>query len=159
MGTGKTAVGRLVAAYDFLPFHDTDSLIEAQAGKKIATIFKAEGEAAFRELEHRVLVSLELQAPAVVALGGGAVLREDNREILKRGTWINLRATPTTIEARVAATVHRPLIKGQDPRGAIERLLYNRAWIYDQAPIQIQTDWLSPQAVADDILKAVREKK
>ena len=106
-----------------------------------------------------MLVSLELQAPGIVALGGGAVLREDNREILKRGTWINLRANPTTIEARVALESHRPLLKGQDPRAAIEKLLRSRAWLYDQAPIQIRTDSLSPQAVADDILRAVRKKR
>ena len=84
MGTGKTVVGRRVAERLGRPFFDADALLEKESGRSIAEWFEKKGEAAFREEEARILRTLGGKTNVVIAAGGGALLREDNRRALTR---------------------------------------------------------------------------
>ena len=94
MGSGKTAVGRHLARALKFPFHDSDTEIEARTGVDIAFIFEKEGESGFRVREHEVIEQLTQLQPIVLATGGGAVLRPDNRQALAtRGCVVSLQTS------------------------------------------------------------------
>src|SRR5689334_1819052 len=97
-GTGKTTVGRLLAARLGWTFADSDDLIESATGRSIAEIFATEGETSFRQHEAAALQELSKRDLIVIATGGGAVLRSDNRELLRTAGFIAwLTARPETI--------------------------------------------------------------
>ena len=104
-GTGKSTVGRILADRLDRPFLDADLEIEARAGRSIASIFAEWGEPAFRDWEERTLVELTATYPdAILATGGGAVLRASNRELLARfGFVVWLRAEPAELARRLEA--------------------------------------------------------
>jgi shikimate kinase len=114
-GSGKSTVGRVLSARLDLPLIDTDRLIEELAGKSVAAIFGGEGEDAFRDLEEAA-VAEACALPAVVAAGGGAVLRAANREAMRRGNlvvWLDL--PPAVLAQRLATHTEeeeRPLLRG-----------------------------------------------
>src|SRR5690606_9325835 len=117
MATGKSTVGKLVAAATGLPFVDLDARVEARAGKKIAAIFADDGEGAFRALERQTLAEVLTEPPAVVALGGGALLHSETRwAALERAVVVTLQAKPETLLSRAQADTHsvRPLLRGGD---------------------------------------------
>ncbi len=149
MGTGKSTVGRALAAITGASFADLDAGIEARAGRTIAAIFAGDGEARFRELE-RAAIDAELAAPArhrVVALGGGALLDpEVRRRALDAAYVVVLTASPQVIAARTAAS-ERPLLK-HNPEVAIARLLAERAAAYDEAHVQVAGDADDAESVA-----------
>lgn len=121
--SGKTTIGAALARALSVPFYDTDTLAEQTAGRSIPVIFAAEGEAAFRALERRTLETLcaETETPCVIATGGGAVLTEQNRELLRRsGTvfWLD-RTVDNIMSTDYAAG--RPLLAGGE---AALRALY-----------------------------------
>src|SRR5581483_3263648 len=113
-GTGKSSVGRRLAERLGWPLIDTDVLIERNAGRTIPQIFAQDGEAGFRDLEAAALREALSQPPAVVATGGGIVLREQNRALLRaqaRVVWLD--ASTGTLTARLAAHDEaRPLLQG-----------------------------------------------
>ena len=155
MGAGKSAVGERVAAQLGWEWVDSDDLIERGAGMTVAGIFSAEGEAAFREAESRVINALtHRREPLVVSLGGGCVLRADNRAAIRRlGTVVWLRARASTLEARVGAGDGRPLLRGQ---GSLERLAAQREPLYAEvADAVLDVDDLSPDEVAHRVLALV----
>lgn len=158
MGTGKTAVGRAVAARLGRPFVDTDALVAERAGRSVRAIFTDDGEDAFRALEAEALAAaLASPRPAVIAAGGGAVLRADNRARLRRARVVWLRAAPATLAARVAGADHRPLLD-DDPAGTLERLAAARRPLYEEvAHAVVDVDDLTPEAVADAVLRAAGE--
>ena len=158
MGTGKTAVGELVAAALGCPFLDTDALIEARAGRPIARIFAEDGEAAFRRLEAAVVSEAASRGGSVIATGGGVVLSAQNMERLRRGGLIiALHADPSAILARVGGG-DRPLL-GADPEGNVRRLLEERASFYRAADLVLETSVLPVEAVAEHVLAFVRERE
>lgn len=156
MGTGKTTVGAAVAARLGRPFVDTDALVEARAGRSVRAVFAEEGEAGFRDLEAEALADvLASPDPAVVATGGGAVLRADNRERLRGAFVVWLRAAPATLVARTAGADHRPLLDG-DPAGALDRLAEARRPLYEAvADAVVDVDDLGPEAVVEAVLCAL----
>lgn len=126
MGSGKTTVGRRLAALLERRFVDADEELEARAGRSIAAIFEDDGEAGFRALEAAVLADLlEEPEPLVIATGGGAVTQATNRHLLAAhptATVVWLHGNPAFIASRIQAKPHRPLLHGEDPRAVLERL-------------------------------------
>jgi shikimate kinase len=138
MGCGKSSVGRRVARALGRPFVDLDTAIERTARCRIPELFEREGEAGFRERESAELTAvLATPEPAVVATGGGAVLRAENRDAMRRrAVVVWLRARPDTLLARVGDGTGRPLLAG-DPLGNLTRLAAERAGAYRDAAHEI----------------------
>ena len=130
-GAGKTTVGRQLARRMQRSFVDADHEIEARTGVRIPLIFDIEGEQGFRDRESKVLAELGNQSNLVVATGGGAVLRPENRAALKRGGLIvYLHATPRLLFERTRLDPNRPLLQVADPMKKIEELFAERDPVY-----------------------------
>jgi shikimate kinase len=154
MGSGKTTVGRLVARRLGRPFLDSDAEVERSTGRSVAQIFAADGEAAFRVEERRVLEeAVASPAPAVIAVAGGAVLDPHNRSVIEHaGTVVWLRADPATLARRVGDGRGRPLL-GSDPPEALERLAEERTPLYAEvADAVVDVDGAAPKAIAGAVL-------
>jgi shikimate kinase len=143
MGSGKTTVGKRLAARLKWPFVDADAEIEAAARMAISDIFARFGEPHFRDGERRVIARL-IEAgvgrdrPGVIATGGGAFVDPETRAlILDKATAVWLDADIDTLVARVARRDHRPLLVGRDPRTVLTELMAVRRPAYAQAPIRI----------------------
>ena len=122
-GAGKSAVGRRVAQRLQLPFVDSDHLIEERIGCSIREFFDREGEARFRDLEQQAIADLAGSATGVISTGGGAVLREANREQLRAHfRVIYLRSSPEELFRRLRHDVKRPLLQVADPLGRLREL-------------------------------------
>ena len=153
MGSGKTTVGKVLADFLGCPFMDLDDLVVKKAGKSIPDIFAQDGEPAFRQLEAQVLrktVDKYAESTAVLALGGGAVLAPASAALLHEKTvCIYLRATLDTLLARLEGeTAGRPLADA-----SLADRLASREPIYEEtAHVIIDTDGLSPDEVADEII-------
>lgn len=156
MGTGKTAVGRILARRLGVPFHDTDAWIEAREGATVAAIFATRGETAFRALEREALGAATRAPQAVVATGGGAIVDPENRAQLRAwGMLVCLDATPEAILARVGDRPDRPLLAGPDRLERIRRLRAERAAAYADVDFHIDTTGRTPAEVAGLILEAL----
>lgn len=148
MGTGKSTVSKLLAEQLGWRRIDSDEQIERQSGKKISELFAEGGETYFRDIEAETLRSiLESDEPAVVATGGGAVLRESNRtHMLRYAFVVALKADESQIVARVQNDTSRPLLQG-NAAANVRRLLDERRTAYDFATVSIDTTGLTPDAV------------
>jgi shikimate kinase len=133
MGSGKTTVGRRVAARLGRRLRDSDAEVEARTGRTVREIFETDGEPAFRAEEARALAeALDDPEPAVVAAAGGVVLDPANRDRLRaRGTVVWLDASPEDLARRVGSRNHRPLL-GDDPLAALRRLDRERRALYEE---------------------------
>jgi shikimate kinase len=131
MGAGKTSVGRLLAKRFAKTFYDCDHEIERRTGVKIPVIFDIEGEEGFRNREAVLLKELAPQHNVVLATGGGAVLRQENRTLLKRhGTVVYLRASLDELVTRTRHDRNRPLLQTANPRAKLEQLFEERDPLY-----------------------------
>jgi shikimate kinase len=155
MGTGKSTVGKLLADRLKRPFIDLDRMIEKSAGKTVAEIFSEQGEEKFRQLETEAVRKVVKKTNAVIATGGGVLLKEENVRLLKNsGTLVCLTAGIDQILKRIGSGKHqRPLLAGEDPRRRIEQLLSQRASCYAQADWTISSDGLTVKQTADRIKK------
>lgn len=152
MGAGKTSVGKLVAEHLHFEFVDTDELIQSSTGRVITDIFAREGEAAFRQLEQRVVTELSQRTKTVISTGGGLPTFGDNLARLKQfALTVCLWAGPEKIWERVRHQSHRPLLQGPDPQQKIRCLLAAREPFYKQADVLMNTDLRSPREVAQQI--------
>lgn len=158
MGTGKSSVGRLVAARLGFQFIDTDARIIQETGQSIADLFRVRGEGFFRACEARVLDALQTTNSAVVATGGGIVVPPENRPRLAQlGFVVALTADPETILERVSRTTKRPLLQTADPRATITELLSVRTALYQAtAHYIVNTTGRSHSEVADDVIASAR---
>jgi shikimate kinase len=154
MATGKTTVGRILAARLGWKLVDLDELIIEEAGQSVPRIFESEGEAGFRAREARVLGAVSARRRLVVATGGGAACREDNlRTMLDAGRVVALAITPEEAVRRARGGAGRPLLEGQaDPVARASELLAARAPFYARAHVQVDTVGRLPQDVARDVL-------
>lgn len=154
MGAGKTTVGRALAKKLNKQFIDSDHEIEARTGASIPLIFEIEGEASFRQREAEVIRDLTAEENIVLATGGGAILRPENREFLKtRGTVIYLRASVSSILHRTVHDKNRPLLQTGDPRQKIEQLAREREAFYREvAHMIVETGRPNVQLLVQSIL-------
>ena len=155
MGAGKTTVGRTLARRLKLRFIDSDHEIEVRCGVKIPVIFEIEGEAGFRSREAQALAELTVLEGIVLATGGGAVLREDNRRLLgARGIVIYLRATPEHLFERVRQDRNRPLLATGDPLARLRQLYRERDPLYREvADLVVDTGRQSVQVLTRGLLE------
>jgi shikimate kinase len=155
MGSGKTTVGKLLAARLHRPFVDSDAVVEARTGRTVREIFEADGEAAYRPLETDALLdALASPEPAVIAAAGGVVLSPVNRDALRRpGVFVVwLRADPAVLAQRAATEDHRPLLD-HDPAGALARMAADRAALYAEVADEVvEVGTKAPAEVAEEIL-------
>ena len=154
MGAGKSTIGRLLAKELRLPFRDSDKEIEQRTGASIPLIFDVEGEGGFREREHAVIADLCRLDGVVLATGGGAVMREDNRKALRAGGRVVYLCTSVDQQLeRTARDRNRPLLQAADPRGVLANLMAVRDPLYRSiADVIIETDERPPRLVVMEIL-------
>lgn len=156
MGAGKSTIGRLLARALGFEFVDADREIEARSGVPITTIFEVEGEEGFRRREAAMLEELTQRRGLVIATGGGAVLREENRRNLRaRGLVIYLQASADEIARRTSHDKSRPLLQTTDPRAKIVSLLGERAPLYaETAHLTFHSSMASPKKLVRRILES-----
>lgn len=155
MGSGKSAVGKVLARLVHAPFYDSDAEVERRTGVDITYIFEKEGEARFRQREHEAIEALTQLEPVVLATGGGAVLLPENRRCLtERGCVVYLEASVEQQANRVRHARHRPLLANVDPEEKLRRLMEEREALYRGcADLTVSTDGRKVQQVAEDILR------
>ncbi len=162
MGTGKTVVGKILAAKLGKEFIELDALIARKAGKTIPAIFRNKGEIGFRELEIEVTREVAGRKNAVIACGGGIVLNKINIDRLgKECVIICLAASPAVILKRTSADkAERPMLAVEDLASRIDELLKLRRPYYARAAdMTINTSRLTPESVARRIAKKVKENE
>jgi shikimate kinase len=155
MGAGKTTIGRQLAKALKLPFYDSDKAIEESTGVDIPTIFEFEGEEGFRDREQKMLQQLTKMDGIVLATGGGAILREENRKLLKEhGFIVYLQCSVDRILERTRRDAQRPLLNTDNPRERIETLFTQREPLYlSCADYKIDTGVLQSKVVVSQILE------
>jgi shikimate kinase len=154
MGSGKSTVGPLVAQRLGWKFIDVDDVIEIEAGSSIASLFASEGEVAFRDREHATIARLTANYEMVMALGGGAIERPETRNLLLAASdtlLVHLEVELATTLARCQGTEDaRPVLADQ---ANLERRYQRRLPLYRTAHVSITVDTLTPEQVADEILR------
>ncbi|MCE9604060.1 MAG: shikimate kinase [Planctomycetia bacterium] len=167
-GTGKTTVARHIAERLGWSWLDADVELERRAGKTIAAMFAEDGEEAFRNLESEVLADVLEREQTIVALGGGVVVRERNRDLIRgRPGVVWLQAGPETLHARIEADAvtlgRRPNLTLHGGLPEIAMLLAKREpWYRECAALIVDTDAAPPEVAAEEIiarlgLRPVRE--
>ncbi len=153
MGAGKSTVGRKVATMLGLPFKDADNEIESAARMTVPELFDAYGEAEFRDLERRVILRLLEDGPMVLATGGGAYMNAETREaIAANGVSIWLNAELDVLMDRVSRRQNRPLLKNDDPRGVMQRLMDVRYPVYALADLHVMTRDDKKEVIAGELI-------
>lgn len=159
MGAGKSTIGRLLSTELKLEFKDSDKEIEDRCGCNIPWIFDVEGEQGFRDREVQAIDEITQEKDVLMATGGGAVLRPENRLHLKsRGTVVYLKTSVDQQLARTAKDKNRPLLQIDNPREVLTRLMAQRDPLYREvADITIHTDDRNPKFVVQEILKRLSD--
>jgi shikimate kinase len=141
-------------------FVDTDRVLVDRTGVAVATVFEIEGEEGFRRRESAVLAELAAQEGLVIATGGGVVLLEANRELMRsNGTVIYLRARLESLWERTRQDSTRPLLQTPDPRGTLAELLTARESLYsDTAHVIVDTGAQSAASLAGKVIAALRAR-
>jgi len=158
MGAGKSTIGRLLSQELHLEFVDSDKEIEKRAGADIPWIFDVEGESGFRDREESVIESLSVQKDIVLSTGGGAVIRDANRSVLKEhGTVVYLNTSVAQQLDRTSRDKNRPLLQTADPESVLEELMSVRHPLYlETADIIVKTDGRHPKTVVTEIIKQIK---
>lgn len=157
-GSGKSTVGQRLAERLGLPVIDTDAVIESAAGQTIREIFAGEGEDGFRQREQAALEQAAATvAPCVIALGGGAILRAANQQVIQRtGRVVWLTGSPAALLARIQADTttgqRRPSLSRSSDYDEIVEILAVRTPIYQRlANLTVDTDGRTPEEIVADI--------
>jgi shikimate kinase len=159
MGAGKSTVGRALAQILGFEFVDSDAEIEARTGADIPWIFEIEGESGFRDRETKVIEDVSSRDTVVMATGGGAILRGENRSVLsKRGFVVYLEATLREQIRRTSKDQQRPLLAGQDRRRVLTELMATREPLYKEiADLTLPTTKRNARQLAEQIVSALEE--
>ena len=157
MGVGKSSIGRRLGVRLGVPFVDADAEIETAAGMSIADIFARHGEAYFRSGEARVIARLLEAGPQVLATGGGAIMNADTRAAIKtKGVSIWLNAEFDVLMRRInKRKSDRPMLQTADPAATLRQLLDERAPVYAQADLTVQSREVPHDAIVSEIMKAL----
>jgi shikimate kinase len=156
MGSGKSSVGRRLAAKIGIPFVDADAEIEKAAGMSISDIFAERGEAEFRGGEVRVIRRLLQGGPQVLSTGGGAFMDPDTRvAIAAQGISIWLNAEFEVLMKRIRRRHDRPLLKTPDPAATVRKLMAEREPIYALADLIVESREEPHEKIVDDIMRAL----
>ena len=159
MGAGKSTIGRRLSVRLALPFLDADAEIETAAGMSIPDIFESRGEADFRDGEVRVIARLLESGPAVIATGGGAVMRQETRDRIRdKAVSIWLKVDTDVIMRRVKRRSDRPLLQTADPEATVERLVREREPVYSQADVTVWSRDVPHEKIVDECIGALYEK-
>ena len=130
-GSGKSTIGRQLARRLGLPFFDSDAVIEQRIGCPIREFIEQSGEQRFRDIESEVIAALAAGEPKVLSTGGGSVLRDENRRVLRDQTWVvYLRSSPEELFRRVRHDRNRPLLQVDDPLQKLRDLHAQRDPLY-----------------------------
>ena len=159
MGAGKSTIGRLLAKELHLPFKDSDKEIEVRSGANIPWIFDKEGEPGFRDRETAMIVELCHENGIVLATGGGAVMRPQNRQALRNGgRVVYLHASIEQQVARTSRDRNRPLLRNANPEKILRDLLALRDPLYREiADLVVETDERPPRMVVLNILERLAQ--
>lgn len=156
MGAGKTSVGRLLAKRLDLEFIDADHEIEQAAQCSIEQIFESHGEAEFRAGEQRVIARLLTGPTHVLATGGGAFMRKETRDAIRgRGISVWLRADLDLLLRRVSRRKNRPLLRNENPRQILEKLIEERYPVYAEADIVVDSGDRPPGTIVDTVIESI----
>jgi shikimate kinase len=158
MGSGKTSIGRIVAKKLGFQFVDTDAVVVERAGMQVPEIFAGRGEAWFRDQETSTLESMAILNRSVISTGGGIVLREANRALLRGlGFVVWLTASEDVIFDRVSRNKRRPLLQTADPRKTVQELLAGRLEFYRSVSrFTLDTTVLSHEKAAETVIAEAR---
>lgn len=153
MGTGKSRIGWELSRALALHFVDTDKLITRVVGKSIPEVFAQEGEGYFRACEREVVQRVTRLDHAVISLGGGTFIHEENRRLLlSRGPVVVLWATPETVYQRTKHS-DRPLLKVEDPLSRIRSLMDERESVYRQGTIHVHSDGRPSEEIVEEVIE------
>ena len=157
MGSGKTTVGRTLAALLDVPFKDTDKMLQYKLGRPIHQLFHFYGEDTFRQHETRMLQELELE-DCVLSTGGGTVLREENwKELRRLGKTVFLDVDESVLKKRLeTAKKRRPLLERADWKDKVSELIVERRELYEKSDIILKLCAEEPEEGADLVLQAVK---
>ena len=161
MGTGKSAVGSVLAEQLGMACVEMDRQIETQQNMTITEIFERYGETYFRTLETEFLRAQGTGSPVVISCGGGSVLREENAALMrKKGSIVLLTARPETVYERVKQSTNRPVLNGHMNLSDIGKLMEKRRARYEGvADFSVATDGRSVREICGEIQKWIAEKR
>jgi len=158
MGSGKTTVGKQLSKRTRMDFVDSDHMIEERCGVSISTIFDIEGEDGFRKRETKMLSELCDRSGVVLATGGGAIVSEENRILLRKGFVVYLKTSIETQLARTQKNQNRPLLENVDAETKLRQLMDERGRLYEQeADLVVLSGDRVVSKVVDEIMLALEK--
>ncbi len=162
MGAGKSKIGKLLSKEFSWPFYDTDDEIEKRAGKSVKEIFDNDGEPVFRKIESEAVSLLsENSIPSIIALGGGALMDENNFQRIKaNGILVYIKSSPEQIYERIKHSSKRPLLQQDEKEKMLKRitdLLDKRSEVYEKADIVFNRDVLSLEDIVKNLYTEINE--
>ena len=141
MGSGKTAVGKIIAKKINFDFIDTDLAIEKESGRSINNIFNENGEQYFRKLEERITINILMKKNYVISLGGGTILSDKVRKIIKENSYnIYLKVKTDILSRRLEKSKNRPLINNINVKKKLSNLIIVRERYYNEADLTINNE-------------------
>lgn len=158
-GSGKSTLGNILSSLSGYALVDTDAIIVKLQNRSINNIFETNGEEFFRTLETQVSKEISAFDKQIISTGGGIVLKEKNLEYLKQnGVVFYLKTSVNTLLKRLEGDNTRPLLKTDDVKKKLENMLEIRGKLYEKADVTIETDKLTPEETAKEILRIHNER-